>query len=68
MNTFKKYPKSWLITLLAVMIGFFAVMGTHFSDAAKKPFWWSFWEVIAIVCIVGWIGAWIYLSKKDKGK
>lgn len=68
MNTFKKYPKDWLKVLLAVLIGFFAVMGWHFEETAKTPFWWKFWPVISVICIVGWVGAWIYLSKKDKEK
>lgn len=66
MNTFKKYPKDWLKVLAAVLIGFFAVMGWHFTDVANTPFWWKFWPVLAVICLVAWVGAWIYLSKKDR--
>lgn len=68
MNTFQKHPKSWMITILAVMIGFFAVMGIHFSEAAEKPFWWKFWEVITVVCILAWVGGWIFLKNKEKSR
>jgi nicotinamide riboside transporter PnuC len=68
MNTFQKYPKDWMKVILAVMVGFFAVMGVHFSEAANKPFWWKFWIVIAVVCIIGWVGGWVFLSSKDKNK
>lgn len=66
MNTFKKYPKDWLKVLAAVLIGFFAVMGWHFTDVAEKPFWWKFWPVLAVVCLIAWVGAWIFLNKRDK--
>lgn len=68
MNTFKKYPKDWLKVLAAVLIGFFAVMGWHFTDVAEKPFWWKFWPVLAVVCLVAWVGAWIFLKSKDNAK
>ncbi len=68
MNTFKKYPKDWLIVLGVVLMGFFGVMGTHFSDIAKTPFWWNFWIILSVVCIVAWVGGWIFLNRKDKGK
>ena len=68
MNTFQKYPKDWLKLLAVVLIGFFAVMGTHFSDLAKTKGWWNFWTILSIVCIVAWVGGWIFLRSKDKQK
>ncbi len=68
MNTFQKYPKDWMKVLAAVLIGFFAVMGWHFTDVAEKPFWWKFWPVLSVLCIVAWVGGWIFLRTKDKSK
>lgn len=68
MNTFKKYPKDWLIVLGVVIIGVFAVMGWHWTDTSTKPFWWKFWPVMAIICLIAWVGGWVFLSGKDKGK
>lgn len=68
MNTFKKYPKDWLKVLAVVLIGFFAVMGWHFTDVAEKPFWWKFWPILAVICAILWVAGWVYLSSKDRNK
>lgn len=66
MNTFKKYSKSWLILFTVLFAGVVTVMGTHWSDTAKTPFWWTFWIVASIVCGVGLVAAWIFMKAKDK--
>lgn len=55
-----------MIVLAVVLIGFFAVMGWHFSDTAVKPFWWKAWPVISVACIAAWVIGWVFLSSKDK--
>lgn len=67
-NKIKQYPKDAMKVALAVLIGFFAVMGWQFSETAKTPFWWNFWIVIAVLCLVAWIVGYVYLSRKQKGK
>lgn len=64
----KKYRKDWMIVIAVVAVGFFAVMGWHFTDVAKKPFWWKFWPVLAVLCIVAWVAGWVFLKSKEKNK
>lgn len=68
MNTFKKYPKDWLIVFGVALLGIIAVMGWHWTDVAKTPFWQTFWVVAAIIAIIAWIVGWLILSAKDKGR
>ncbi len=54
--------------IAVVIVGFFAVMGWHFTDVAEKPFWWKLWPVLSIVCIIAWVVGWVALNKNAKGK
>lgn len=69
LQSFKKYPKSWLLLVTVLFIGIIAVMGGHFSDAATKPFWWNFWIVVQVLAIVlilaGWCFAWFGQKRKQ---
>ena len=44
-----------------------SVMGWHWTDTAKKPFWWTFWVVAAVVSIPGFVGLimWFNNSRKN---
>jgi uncharacterized membrane protein YhhN len=64
--SFSKYPKSWMYTIAAFLIGFFAVMGWHFADVAKTAFWWNFWIVLAVLCIITWVLVWVKLKGKQR--
>lgn len=56
------------IALLAGMIlsGVFAVLGQHFADVAKTPFWWTFWDIMTGAGFVFFLGYWGYLKAKEK--
>lgn len=63
---FKRNKKD-LAILAGVIVGLvIAVMGWHWTETAKKPFWWNFWIVAAIVCDLAWVGFWLYFWNKDK--
>jgi undecaprenyl pyrophosphate phosphatase UppP len=64
----KKYPKDSAMLLTVVVALFIAVMGVHFADTAKSPFWWNFWLVANVVCIVACVAAWIYAWKTQPKK
>lgn len=66
MNTFKKYPKSWLTLLTVLFLAIVAVMGWHWTDTAKTRFWWTFWEIAAVVSGLALLAGWILLKAKDK--
>lgn len=68
MNTFQKHPKDWIKFGGVLAICIVAVMGWHWTDTATKPFWWNFWVVAAVVCLIIIIGGWVYLNAKDKSK
>ncbi len=58
------------LILLVVVVGavLVAVMGWHWTDTAKTPFWWNFWVVAAIVCLVGLFVGWVILWQNDRKK
>lgn len=56
----KKYPKDCAIVLTVLTLGIFAVMGTHWADTARSPFWWNFWIVASVISIVALVAAWVY--------
>lgn len=62
----KKYKQDYALVAGVVGIGITSVLGQHWSDAAKTPFWWTFWDVATYVSIVGWVGGWIYFKNKFK--
>lgn len=57
----KKYLKDWLIVLSILVAIFGTVVFPGLSDYAKKPFWWKFWDVAAVVSGVSVVGGWCYL-------
>jgi len=59
-----KYKRDLLLVIIVVFAGFVALGGI--ADYAKTKFWWTFWDVAQIVCLVGLIGGWIYLYAKDR--
>ena len=44
-----------------------AIMGWHWTDVARTPFWWNFWVVAAIVSAIGFIGGiyWYFNTKQQ---
>lgn len=50
-----KTLKSVLIVVLAISLMIVAVMGWHWTDLAKTPFWWTFWVVAAIASLIGFV-------------
>lgn len=49
-----------LITLVV------AVMGWHWTETARTPFWWTFWVVAALLCIPGFISLMAWFNKARK--
>lgn len=43
-----------------------SVLGWHFTEVAKSPFWWNAWIVIAIVSAVLFIGGIYWYSNTKK--
>ena len=69
LQSFKKYPKSWLLLATVVFLGTMAVMGGHFADAATRPLWWKLWQAAQYIAIVVIVTGWCYLwlgQKKNK--
>lgn len=61
MSIFKKeYLKDWLYVLTAIVAVFGAVIFPGLSDYANHSFWWKFWDIATIVCILTVIGGWVY--------
>lgn len=59
--------KSVLFVLLLVSLVILAVMGWHWTDLAKTPFWWTFWVVAAIAAVPAFIFI-IYWFGNSKNK
>ena len=67
--SFKEYKKDYLIVATVVLAGIIVVLGQVFSDAATRPFWWKFWNVFQVICLIGIVGGWVYLwTTQDKDK
>jgi len=58
-----KTIKSVLFVLLVLGLVTLAVMGWHWTDLAKTPFWWTFWVVAAIAAIPAFILVIAWFSK-----
>lgn len=63
----KKYKQDFTLLAGVLGIGLTSVLGQHWSEAAKTPFWWTFWDVATFASIGGWVGGWIYFKNKFKG-
>jgi phosphoglycerol transferase MdoB-like AlkP superfamily enzyme len=52
----QKYWRACLFiaALLATLI--IAIFGWHWTDLAKKPFWWTFWVIAAVLAVPGFVG------------
>lgn len=61
-----KKVKEYMLLALVLLVGFFAVMGTHFSDNAKSIFGANLWIGIQVVCGLAWVGGWLWLRSKTK--
>jgi hypothetical protein len=56
-----------LFLLLAIVTGLvIAVMGWHWTDTAETKFWQDTWVILAVACLVAWVGLWAYFWSKDK--
>lgn len=68
----KEYLKDWLWVLTAITLVFGAVLFPGFSDYSRRPFWWTLWEVLGILCAAGAVGGWCYFwfkqEERDKYK
>ena len=62
----KKYLKDWLWALTAIVVGFGAVIFPGISDYANHSFWWKFWDVVSVICVIGAIGGWAYFWTSKK--
>lgn len=67
-NHVKTYPKSYMILLTALVVGFIAVSGEGLSDYSQTSFWATFWVVAQIVCIVAIVIGWAYAWKAQDRK
>ena len=61
-------PIFFLYAFIAITLVIIAVMGWHWSEVAKTPFWWKFWEGAAIgsivILAVWWIASYFSQNKK----
>lgn len=67
--SFKEYKKDYLIVFTVVLAGLIVVLGQVFSDAATRPFWWKFWNVLQVILGIALGLGWVYLwtsQKKDR--
>lgn len=66
--------KSWIerkwracLLLLALLVTLvIAVMGWHWTETARTPFWWTFWVIAAVLAIPGFLGLIIWINKARK--
>jgi hypothetical protein len=58
--------KACLFVLALLICATVAVLGWHWTDTAKTPFWWTFWIVAALLAIPGFIGLIIWFSKTSE--
>ncbi|MGN6491174.1 MAG: hypothetical protein ACTHLE_04200 [Agriterribacter sp.] len=61
-----KKVKAILFAALLISLAFLAVMGWHFTDEAKTPFWWNGWVVIAIVSAIAFIALILWFTKTNQ--
>lgn len=61
-----KTTKSILFVLMLVSLVILAIMGWHWTDLAKTPFWWTFWVVAAIAAIPAFILVLKWFDKSRK--
>jgi phosphoglycerol transferase MdoB-like AlkP superfamily enzyme len=61
-----QYTKDILKVATMILVAVVAVLGWHWTDEANRSFWWNFWVVAAIICLIACIGGWVYLSNKKK--
>ena len=62
-----KNLKSILFTVLMLIFLVVAILGWVWTDVARTPFWWNFWEVAAVVSGLGFIGGiWWYVTTKQQ--
>lgn len=65
-NWIEKYWKACLFTLALLVAAVVAVMGWHWTETARTPFWWTFWIVAAILAIPSFVGLIIWFSRSMK--
>jgi protein-S-isoprenylcysteine O-methyltransferase Ste14 len=59
-SQFKENWKGILLVAVIAIAGVLAVSGDGFADLSHHAFWWHFWAIIGIVCLVGLVVAWAY--------
>lgn len=64
----QKYRKQVFLGLAVLTALVVAVMGWHWTDTAETKFWQNAWVILAVICLVLWVGAWAYFWNKDKRK
>lgn len=64
----KTYPKDAMKVAGVVILGLLAVSADGFSDYAKTKFWWSFWGIVQILAVVGWVVGYALVSRYVKKK
>ncbi len=63
-----KLPTPLYFFLMAAVIITGGVMSWHFTEVAKKPFWWTFWVVVGVVFLVGFLTWWAINYSKGPRK
>lgn len=58
--------KSILFAIMLAALVTLAIMGWHWTDLAKTPFWWTAWVVGAIAAIPAFIFLVAWFSKSRK--
>lgn len=61
-----KSTKSFLFVIALVITAVVAVMGWHWTDTAKTPFWWTFWKVVAILSVPAFFGLILWFNRSRK--
>ena len=59
MKFIKENWKDLLKVISAIAIVYLAVMSSWYSDNAEVKFWWVFWDVVSVVCILTLIIVWV---------
>lgn len=60
-----KKTQDILVIIGLVVLPILSVMAWHWTDTAKKPFWWNFWIVAGLIAIAGFIGL-VYWKGQQK--
>lgn len=62
----ERYWRACLLAAAIIVCLVVAVMGWHWTETARTPFWWTFWVVAAALSIPGFVGLILWFNKARK--